>query len=80
MNINLNSRITLDPKIMVGKPIIRGTRISVDMIVRMIAQGIGESEILAEYPRLMHDDIRAALVYAAEVLSDEDVFPIAATA
>jgi len=80
MNINLNVRITLDPKIMAGKPVIRGTRIPVDMIVRMIAQGMAESEIIAEYPQLIHEDIKAALIYAAEVVSDEEVFPIAATA
>jgi len=50
------------------------------MIVCMIAQGLGESGIMGEYPRLTRDDIKAALVYAAEVVSDEDVFPIAATA
>jgi len=80
MNINLNSRITLDPQVMSGKPVIRGTRIPVDMIVRMIAQGVREADIIREYPRLMSEDIKAALLYAAEVVSDEDVFPIAATA
>ena len=80
MNIKFSDRISLDPRIIAGKPFIHGTRIPVDMIVRMVAQGIGESEIMEEYPRLTHDDIKAALVYAAEVVSDEDVFLVAATA
>jgi uncharacterized protein (DUF433 family) len=57
-------RISLNPDIMVGKPVIRGTRIPVELIVRMLAQGIPENEILQEYPRLQADDIRAALAYA----------------
>ena len=72
--------ISMDAGIMVGKPVIRGTRIPVELIVRMLAQGIPENEILREYPRLMADDIRAALTYAAEMLANEEVLPLAATA
>ena len=68
-------RIAIDPEVMVGKPVIRGTRIPVELIVRMLGQGILEKEILAEYPRLRPEDIRAALSYAASVLAREDVFP-----
>ncbi len=75
MNELLEQRIAVDPKIMVGKPVIRGTRIPVELIVRMLAQGIPESDILREYPRLQPEDIRAALAYAARVLADEAVFP-----
>jgi uncharacterized protein (DUF433 family) len=60
---------------MAGKPIIRGTRIPVELIVRMMAQGIPEGDILREYPRLRPEDIRAALAYAAQVLAHEDGFP-----
>ena len=73
-------RISIDPKIMVGKPVIRGTRIPVELIVRMLAQGISENDILEEYPRLQLEDIRAALAYAAQVLAHEDVFPLAVPA
>jgi uncharacterized protein (DUF433 family) len=73
-------RISLDPKIMVGKPVIRGTRIPVELVVRMLAQGIPEKDILEEYPRLELEDIRAALAYAAQVLAHEDVFPLAVPA
>jgi uncharacterized protein (DUF433 family) len=75
----VHERIAIDPKVMAGKPVIRGTRIPVDLIVRMVGQGISEDEILAEYPRLTIEDIRAAVSYAAEVVAGEDVFPIAVT-
>jgi len=64
MNTQLLARITYNPEIMAGKAVIRGTRIPVDLIVRMVAQGIPYAEILAEYPRLQPDDIQAALFYA----------------
>lgn len=69
-------RIEMNPKIMVGKPIIKGTRIPVELIVRMVAQGISEAEILAEYPRLELADIRASLSYAAHIVAQEDIFPL----
>jgi uncharacterized protein (DUF433 family) len=61
---------------MAGKPVIRGTRIPVELIVRMLAQGIPETDILKEYPRLQPQDIRAALSYAARSLAEEDVLPL----
>lgn len=77
MDKSLLERISLDPKVMAGKPVIRGTRIPVELIVRMLAQGIPEPDILREYPRLQPEDIRAAMAYAAQVLADEAVFPLA---
>lgn len=77
MDEPLLERISLDPKVMAGKPVIRGTRIPVELIVRMLAQGILERDILQEYPHLQADDIHAALAYAAQVLADEAVFPLA---
>jgi uncharacterized protein (DUF433 family) len=59
-----------------GKPVIRGTRVPVELIVRMLAEGISEQEILEEYPRLTPQDVRAALGYAASVLAGEDVFDL----
>jgi uncharacterized protein (DUF433 family) len=78
MNNSLEQRISIHPGQMAGKPVIRGTRIPVELIVRMLAQGIPEDEILREYPRLQPEDIRAALTYAANVLAGETVFPVAA--
>ncbi len=80
MNQLLQQRISIDPKIMVGKPVICGTRIPVELVVRMLAQGVPESDILREYPRLKLEDIRAALTYAAEMLANEDVLPMALAA
>lgn len=76
MNEQFLARITYNPAVMVGKPVIRGTRIPVDLIVRLVAQGIPQADILADYPRLQAEDIQAALLYAAAVLSDETIFPL----
>ncbi len=76
MSEKLLQRISIDAKVMVGKPVIRGTRIPVELILRMLAQGIPEGDILREHPRLQAEDIRAALAYAAEVLANEDVLPL----
>lgn len=54
-------RITINPKVMVGKPVIRGTRIPVDAIIKRLAQGMSTQEILEEYPNLKEEDIKAAL-------------------
>ena len=72
----LLDRVVLDPKVMLGKPVIRGTRIPVEVLVRMVAQRIPEADILREYPRLEAEDIQAALVYAAHVVANEEVFPL----
>jgi uncharacterized protein (DUF433 family) len=80
MDEELWERINVDPKVMAGKPVIRGTRIPVELIVRMLAQGIPETDILREYPGLRPQDIRAALTYAARSLADEDVLPLSASA
>jgi uncharacterized protein (DUF433 family) len=65
--------ISIDPNVCFGKPCIRGTRIWVSLIVDNLAAGISEEEILASYPSLMKDDIRAALAYAAELTHDRYV-------
>jgi len=72
----MSERVVIDPEVMAGKPIIRGTRVPVDLLVRMLSQGISEGEILREYPGLELADIRAALAYAADVVAHEDVFPL----
>jgi uncharacterized protein (DUF433 family) len=79
MDETWHERIVLDPAVMAGKPVIRGTRVPVELIVRMLAQGISEQDIRAEYPRLQSEDVRAALAYAASVLAQEEVFPAPAS-
>ena len=61
-------RIVIDPEIMVGKPVIKGTRITVELILRLLAKGLKVDEILEDYPHLTKEDIRAALLYASKVL------------
>ena len=67
MDPQLLQRVVSDPNIMVGKPIIRGTRIPIEMIVRMVAQGMTTDEILADYPSLKPNDIQAALHLGEQV-------------
>ena len=73
---DLQERITINPNVMVGKPVICGTRIPVGLILKMLGQGMATAEILREYPRLERVDIEAAIMYAARMIEHEDVFPI----
>jgi uncharacterized protein (DUF433 family) len=70
---NLLDKIILDPKIMVGKPIIKGTRITVQHILGLLAQGATMEEILKEYPHILKEDIYACLFFAQQAL-DNSVF------
>lgn len=70
---NLLGKIIIDPKIMVGKPIIKGTRITVQQILGLLAQGATIEDILREYPHLLRDDIYACLLFAQQAL-DNSVF------
>jgi len=73
-------RIAINPEIMLGKPVIRGTRIPVELILRKLAAKIPVAEILRDYPRLTEDDLTAALAYAADALSTEEVFEFSSDA
>ena len=68
-----HDRITVDRGTMLGKPVIAGTRIPVELILRKLAEGATEAELLDGYPRLTREDIAAALSYAADVVAAEDV-------
>ena len=74
----VHDRIEINPKIMLGKPVIRGTRIPVELIVRKLAEGADEKALLQAYPRLAAADIQAALLYAADSLANEEVLLTAA--
>jgi uncharacterized protein (DUF433 family) len=69
-------RISIDPKVLVGKPVIRGTRIAVEFILELLAEGWTREQILQNYPQLTPDDLQAALHYATEALKQEQVFPL----
>ncbi|WP_291793524.1 DUF433 domain-containing protein [Brevibacterium sp.] len=73
-------RITTTPEIMDGQPTIRGMRFPVKTVVRMVAQGMTDEQIVAEHPDLEPEDIRAALRYAAAVLDSETYLPLTRTA
>jgi uncharacterized protein (DUF433 family) len=67
-------RIVVDPKILVGKPVIKGTRLAVEFILDLLAQGWSRDEILRNYPGLAAEDIQACLAYARDMLRDEKVY------
>jgi len=69
-------RIEINPEIMGGKPVIKGTRITVESILRRLSEGLNIKEILEDYPYLTEEDIRAALLYASKVLEDETIIPV----
>ncbi|WP_340105784.1 DUF433 domain-containing protein [Rhodohalobacter sp. 8-1] len=69
----LLQRVTFDQSVLTGKPIIRGMRISVEMILDLLAKGATVQEILEDYPELETDDIRAALLYAKRLVSGEEI-------
>ena len=73
----MTDRIIVDPKILAGKPIIKGTRISVEFILELMSSGMTVEDILKEYPHLKRQDILAALEYATRVLRHEEVYPTA---
>ncbi len=67
------NRIEIDPTVMLGKPVIRGTRIPVELLIRKLSEGATESDLLDAYPRLTREDIQAALAYAADSLAHETI-------
>jgi uncharacterized protein (DUF433 family) len=70
--MSLLDRIETNPNVMQGKPVIRGTRIPVELILRKLSQGATEADLLESYPRLTGDDVRAALAYAADSVAHEE--------
>lgn len=70
------ARIGLEPDVLAGKPVVRGTRLAVEFVVELLADGWTEDAILAQYPGLTPEDIRACLQYASERLRSEKVYPL----
>jgi uncharacterized protein (DUF433 family) len=73
-----HARVTLDPDVLAGKPVIMGTRLAVDFIIGLLADGWSEADILQNYPGVTHEDIAACLAYARDILTSEKVYPSAA--
>lgn len=76
--MNWQDRIVADPTVLVGKPVIRGTRMAVEFVLELLAEGWSNDDILRNYPHLTLDDLYAVLHYAAAVLKQEHVYPIPA--
>ena len=72
--MNWSERITVDPSVLVGKPIIKGTRISVEFVVDLLGRGWTMEQILQEYEHLTREDIQACLAYAGDILKSERVY------
>jgi uncharacterized protein (DUF433 family) len=72
--MTVTERIEIHPKVMQGKPVIRGTRIPVELLLRKLAEGATEADLLDAYPRLTREDLQAAIGYAADVLAHEETF------
>jgi uncharacterized protein (DUF433 family) len=75
--VTVTDRIEVDPKVMLGKPVIRGTRIPVELLLRKLAEGATETDLLDAYPWLTREDIQAAIGYAADTLAHEETIIIA---
>ena len=73
--MNWRERIVIDPAVLVGKPVVKGTRLSVELIVDLLAQGWATEEVLRSYPGLAPEDIQACLAYASDLLRAEKVYP-----
>ena len=72
--MNWQERISIDPAILVGKPVIKGTRLAVEFMIDLLAQGWTEPDILRNYPGITREDIQACLAYASNVLHGEKVY------
>jgi uncharacterized protein (DUF433 family) len=77
--MELGERIDMNPEVMLGKPVIRGTRIPVELILRRISEGATEADLIASYPHLTRDDIRAAVAFAADAIAHQEILEIASS-
>jgi len=77
--MELGERIEMKPDVMLGKPVIRGTRIPVELILRRISEGAAADDLIASYPPLTRDDIRAAVAFAADTIAHQEILEIASS-
>jgi uncharacterized protein (DUF433 family) len=71
--MTFTERVEVNPRVMLGKPVIRGTRIPVELLLRKLSDGASEADLIDAYPRLTREDIQAAIRYAADTLAQEEV-------
>lgn len=71
--MTITDRVEMNPRVMLGKPVVRGTRLPVELILRKLGEGVSEADLLDAYPSLTREDIHAALRYAADTLAHEEV-------
>jgi len=76
MEIDWRKIITSDPEVLLGKPIVKGTRLSAEFILGLFAEGWTENQVLEEYPDLTVEDIRAIFAFATECMREESLFPL----
>jgi uncharacterized protein (DUF433 family) len=72
------ARIVVDPKVLVGKPVIKGTRISVELVIDLLGRGYTVEQVIRQYPHVTAEDVQACLAYASEVLRSERVYALPA--
>ena len=77
-DVEMLQRISLNPKVMVGKPVISGTRLTVEYILNLLAHGQTTNQIIEEYPGLTQNDIQACLLFASRAMQDTTFMPLAA--
>jgi len=78
MVMRLSERIVVDPEVLAGKPVIRGTRLAVEFILELLAAGQSENEILADYPGLTREDLLACISYASYLAHEYKAYPVPA--
>jgi uncharacterized protein (DUF433 family) len=76
--MNWQDRIVVDPRVLAGKPVIKGTRIAVEFVVGLLARGWTTEQVLREYDHLTAEDVQACLAYASELLQSEQVYLVPA--
>jgi uncharacterized protein (DUF433 family) len=72
MSMSAQGKIEINPKVMLGKPVIRGTRITVELILRKLGEGATPADLMEAYPHLTVEDIQAAITYAADTVAHEE--------
>jgi uncharacterized protein (DUF433 family) len=77
--MTITDRIEINPKVLMGKPVIRGTRLTVELILRKLSEGASEVDLMEAYPRLTREDIQAAIRYAADTLAHEETIILSST-